>query len=151
MPWNVNDYPVSMKNLDPLVRKKAISIANALLADGYDDDRAIPIATSQAEKWFDDATEDEKKTFQNEKNPQKNDTHDVNKNSKKLMDADVTIRYQDEQWEVRSTGSARASDQFDKKDEAVARGKEIAQNKRSVLRIYKQDGTKQQEIDYRAN
>ncbi len=59
MPWNVNDYPVSMKNLDPLVRKKAISIANALLADGYDDDRAIPIATSQAEKWFDDATEDE--------------------------------------------------------------------------------------------
>ncbi len=67
------------------------------------------------------------------------------------MDADVTVRYQDEQWEVRSTGAARASDQFDKKDEAVARGKEIAQNKRSVLRIYKQDGTKQQEIDYRAN
>lgn len=35
MPWNVRDYPASMKNLDPLVRKKAIDIANALLADGY--------------------------------------------------------------------------------------------------------------------
>ena len=22
MPWNVRDYPASMKNLDPLVRKK---------------------------------------------------------------------------------------------------------------------------------
>ncbi len=43
MPWNVRDYPASMKNLDPLVRKKAIDIANALLADGYSDDRAIPI------------------------------------------------------------------------------------------------------------
>lgn len=44
MPWNMNDYPASMKNLDPLIRKKAIDIANALLDDGYPDDRAIPIA-----------------------------------------------------------------------------------------------------------
>ncbi|KPG68724.1 DUF2188 domain-containing protein [Enterococcus sp. RIT-PI-f] len=151
MPWNVNDYPVSMKNLDPLVRKKAISIANALLADGYDDDRAIPIATSQAEKWFDHATEAEKKAFQKEKSPQKNDAHEVNQNAEKLIDANVTVRYQDDQWKVRSTGAARASDQFDKKEEAVARGKEIAQNKQSILTIYKQDGTKQQEIDYRDN
>lgn len=71
MPWNVRDYPASMKNLDPLVRKKAIDIANALLADGYSDDRAIPIATSQAEKWYDNADEEEKKAFQKEKNPQK--------------------------------------------------------------------------------
>lgn len=51
MPWNMNDYPTSMKNLAPLIRKKAIDIGNALLADGYPDDRAIPIAISQAEKW----------------------------------------------------------------------------------------------------
>ena len=49
MPWNMNDYPTSMKNLAPLIRKKAIDIGNALLADGYPDDRAIPIAISQAE------------------------------------------------------------------------------------------------------
>ena len=60
MPWNMKDYPASMKNLDPLVRKKAIDIANALLDDGYPDDRAIPIATSQAEKWYDDASAEEK-------------------------------------------------------------------------------------------
>lgn len=71
MPWNMKDYPASMKNLDPLVRKKAIDIANALLDDGYPDDRAIPIATSQAEKWYDDASAEEKKDFQKAKAPQK--------------------------------------------------------------------------------
>lgn len=30
MPWDMNDYPDSMKNLDPLVRKKAIDIAYIL-------------------------------------------------------------------------------------------------------------------------
>lgn len=30
MPWNMNDYPTSMKNLAPLIRKKAIDIGNAL-------------------------------------------------------------------------------------------------------------------------
>ena len=71
MPWNMNDYPASMKNLDPLIRKKAIDIANALLDDGYPDDRAIPIATSQAEKWYDNASAAEKKDFQKAKAPKK--------------------------------------------------------------------------------
>ena len=34
------------------LEKGQIDIANALLNDGYTDDRAIPIATSQAEKWL---------------------------------------------------------------------------------------------------
>ncbi|WP_228038178.1 DUF2188 domain-containing protein [Nodosilinea sp. LEGE 06152] len=40
-----------MKNLTTEVRRKAIDIANALLGDGYEDGRAIAIATAQAEKW----------------------------------------------------------------------------------------------------
>ncbi|WP_228052717.1 hypothetical protein [Nodosilinea sp. LEGE 07298] len=40
-----------MKNLTAEVRRKAIDIANALLGDGYEDGRAIAIATAQAEKW----------------------------------------------------------------------------------------------------
>ncbi len=62
--------------------KKAIDIANALLNDGYTDDRAIPIATSQAEKWLENASEEEKKEFRKEKNPQKDDPHTKNKNAK---------------------------------------------------------------------
>ncbi|MET3321415.1 UNVERIFIED_ORG: uncharacterized protein YdaT [Peribacillus simplex] len=34
MPWNKNDYPDSMKNLDKDVREKATEIANALLDEG---------------------------------------------------------------------------------------------------------------------
>lgn len=51
MPWTKSDYPVSMKNLNPEVRDKAVEIANALLSDGMEEGRAIAIATSQAEEW----------------------------------------------------------------------------------------------------
>lgn len=115
MPWNMKDYPASMKNLDPLVRKKAIDIANALLDDGYPDDRAIPIATSQAEKWYDDASAEEKKDFQKAKAPQKNDAHEHDKNAKKLLNADVEVKYEEDEWLVISEKASRASDTFSKK------------------------------------
>lgn len=51
MPWTSDDYPVSMKNLEPRVRDKAVEIANALLEDGYEEGRAIAIATAQAKEW----------------------------------------------------------------------------------------------------
>jgi uncharacterized protein YdaT len=57
MPWTRKDYPVSMKNLDPKVREKAIDIANRLVEDGYDDDRAIPIAIAQAKTWYENRGE----------------------------------------------------------------------------------------------
>jgi len=64
MPWNKQDYPPSMKNLEPRVREKAVDIANALLRDGYEEGRSIAIATSQAEEWNDNhpAEQDEKPT-----------------------------------------------------------------------------------------
>ena len=148
MPWNMNDYPASMKNLDPLIRKKAIDIANALLDDGYPDDRAIPIATSQAEKWYDNASAAEKKDFQKAKAPQKNDSHDHDKNAKKLMNADVLVKYQEDHWIVISEKARQASDTFDKKEQAVERAKEIAKNKNSSVKVYKQDGTLQDTFDY---
>lgn len=51
MPWSKQDYPPSMKNLDPRVREKAVEIANALLKDGYEEGRAIAIGTAKAEEW----------------------------------------------------------------------------------------------------
>lgn len=50
MPWSKDDYPASMKGLDPQVRDKAIEIANSLLEDGYEEGRAIRIAQAQAKK-----------------------------------------------------------------------------------------------------
>ena len=44
MPWSDKRHPVSMKNLRPRMRHKAIEIANALLAAGRPEGQAIRIA-----------------------------------------------------------------------------------------------------------
>jgi uncharacterized protein YdaT len=51
MPWSFDQYPASMKNLPPLVREKAILIANALLEEGYPEGQAIRIAIARARIW----------------------------------------------------------------------------------------------------
>lgn len=51
MPWNASDFPVSMRYLSQAAREKAIEIANALLADGVDEGKAIRIAIAQAKRW----------------------------------------------------------------------------------------------------
>lgn len=53
MPWTKEEYPASLKNFMAPVRNKAIAIANALLADGNEEQRAIAIATAKAEEWAD--------------------------------------------------------------------------------------------------
>lgn len=71
----MKDYAESLKNFDPLVKKKAIDIANALLAQGYSETTAIHIATEQAKKWHADASEEEKQDFEDAPNPKKSDQH----------------------------------------------------------------------------
>jgi uncharacterized protein YdaT len=51
MPWSEERYPPSMRRLAPLVRAKAIEIANALLAEGMDEGMAIRIAIAKAKEW----------------------------------------------------------------------------------------------------
>ena len=51
MPWSAWNYPPAMDKLDPVVRSKAIQIANALLDEGYDDGTAIRIAITRAKEW----------------------------------------------------------------------------------------------------
>lgn len=51
MPWSESNYPDSLKNFMAPVRRKAIQIANSLLEQGYNEGRAISIATAQAEEW----------------------------------------------------------------------------------------------------
>lgn len=144
MPWNMQDYPDSMKNMDPLVRKKAIDIANALEDEGYTEDRLIPIAHSQAQEWYEDASEEEKEDFENEENPKKEDDHETSSNTD-LVDNDVEVFYEDDEWKVQTKGSERADETFDKKTDAVERAEEMALNKESQVIIYKQDGEVQSE------
>lgn len=114
MPWDEKDFPASMKNMDPLLRKKAIQIANALESEGYEDGRSIPIAHAQAHEWYDHATEQEKHDFDNEPYPSKSDKHDSNSKTD-LLDNDVKIFYEDDVWKVQSVGATRAAQTFERK------------------------------------
>ncbi len=51
MPWSAEVFPAAMAHLVPLVREKAIEIANALLAEGMDEGKAIRIAIARAKQW----------------------------------------------------------------------------------------------------
>lgn len=51
MPWNTEDFPASMQHLNEEVREKAIEIANALLAKGMEEGKAIRIAIATAREW----------------------------------------------------------------------------------------------------
>ncbi|BEP38274.1 hypothetical protein GmRootV59_56450 (plasmid) [Variovorax sp. V59] len=52
MPWTDERYPPAMRRLPPRVRQKAVEIANALLAEGYDDGKAIRIGIAKAREWI---------------------------------------------------------------------------------------------------
>jgi len=126
MPWTTKDYPISWKNLDPITRKKAIDIANAMLLDGYKEDQAIPIATAQAEKWKENAdasdlAELKRKDVTKHKAP-------TGPSGARLMDDNVIVRYSPAQkeWMVISEEARNADSYHPTKVEAVKRAKEIA-------------------------
>jgi len=52
MPWTEEHYPLAMRHLPHAVRNKAIEIANAMLAEGYDEGKAIRIAIAKAKQWW---------------------------------------------------------------------------------------------------
>ena len=51
MPWTESYYPPAMEHLPEAVRAKAIEIANALLAEGMEEGRAIRIGIAKAKEW----------------------------------------------------------------------------------------------------
>ncbi len=129
MTWSENDYPDSMKNLDKIVRRKAIDIGNSMVKEGYKEENAIPIAISQAKEWAQDASKKDKKDIRDKDiTEHENDPEDT---SARLQDRDVEVKYDDEKekWIVITKGAKRADSKHDTKKEAQARAKEIADNK----------------------
>jgi len=139
MPWDLKDYPSSFKNFEPLLKKKAIEIANALVSEGYPDDRAIPIAISQSKRWLDEATDTEKADFKKATDPKKTDKHGTKKINTDLLDNDVLVYYQENRWYVQTKHAEKAVDSFETKEQAMERAKEIAKNKDSNVIAYKKD------------
>lgn len=137
MPYTTNDYPDSLKNMEKLERRKAIDIINALLEEGYDDNRAIPIGTEQAQDWYKDATDEELKELEDKDITQHEDDPDVQ--GGKIADNDVEVFYEDDEWKVQTKGAKRPGNTYDTKDEAVKRAKEIADNRGAEVITHKKD------------
>lgn len=143
MPWNMQDYPASLKNFDELLRKKIIDIANALVANGYDESNAIPIAINEGKDWYEQASKGDLADLEAEKNPSKNDAHDTSSANPDLLDNDVEVYFEDDQWKVKTVDAKRASESFDTKEDAVDRAKAIAQNRDTQVIRYTREGKKQ--------
>ncbi|HIW37876.1 MAG TPA: DUF2188 domain-containing protein [Candidatus Jeotgalicoccus stercoravium] len=145
MAWNMQDYPDSLKNFDALERKKIIDIANALLDSGYDESRAIAIATSEGKDWYENASKEELKSFEKESNPSKNDSHDTESANPDLLDNNVHVKFDDEneEWVVKTAKAERASGRYEYKKEALERAQDIADNKNSKVISYTRDGKKE--------
>lgn len=143
MPWNMQDYPDSLKNFDELLRKKIIDIANALVQSGYDEGSAIPIATSQGKEWYQGASQEDLDKLAEEPNPSINDQHDSHHANPDLLDEDIEVFYEEERWKLKTQKAKRASDSFDNKQDALKRAQEIAENRNTKVISYTKEGKRQ--------
>ncbi|MFD2925044.1 DUF2188 domain-containing protein [Halobacillus naozhouensis] len=150
MPWDTQDYPSSLKSLDTVVRKKAIDIANAMIDEGYDEGRAIPIATEQAKEWYENASQAEKQEMSNksDKGLRNREKGDQSSSRPELLDKGEHVVSHENGWAVQAEDAKQPSDVFENKQDAVDRAKEVAKNKGTSVIIHKQDGSIQDQTSY---
>ncbi|MBY4605409.1 MULTISPECIES: DUF2188 domain-containing protein [Bacillus] len=146
MPWSMKDYPASLKNLEKPVKKKAIEIANAMIDEGYEDGRAIPIATSKAKEWAENASKKEIDDFLKHDDETDRDEDSSSGNGTELMDkAEHVIKHKNG-WAVKAEGAKRVSEIKDTKKDAIERAKEIAAHKGTEVIVHLADGSVQRKM-----
>ncbi|MDF2715946.1 MAG: hypothetical protein K0R28_2871 [Paenibacillus sp.] len=137
MPWNKRDYPESMKNLDGRVRGKAVEIANALLEDGYEEGRAIAIATAKAKEW-------------NEDHPKHEPDGSGNENGKRSASSRSNLHvvpYEDG-WAIKEEGNSEPRFTTETKEEAVKKAQQMASDANISAIVHHKDGTVQTSHNY---
>jgi len=137
MPWTLDDYPSAMKNLNDVTKKKAIDIANAMVDEGYDEDRAIPIAIEQAKEWHTNADQKEIEHYRKYGKPtlRSKEGKRQQNNPERLNEREEVVPHQDG-WAVQSSGGKQPSHVYDKKQTAIDRAKEIANNKGTSVKVF---------------
>ncbi|MFC0523591.1 DUF2188 domain-containing protein [Pontibacillus salicampi] len=151
MPWDTENYPSSLKNLDLPVRKKTIEIANAMLDEGYEEGRAIPIATEQAKEWFDNASQDEIEEMRHKPDTslkQRDPEDQQYENRPELLDKGEHVVSHENGWAVQAAEAKKPAATFSNKADAINRAKDIASNKGTQVVIHKKDGTIQETTSY---
>ncbi len=116
MPWTRKDFPASMTNLPEHTRDKAIEMANALVDEGYEDGRAIPIAISRAKKWANSRGD--------------------------LISSEVTHHLvpHDDGWAIVREKAKQPSFVFDTKDEAMDKIKDLSSTHKMKTAIHDREG-----------
>ncbi|MDQ0269844.1 DUF2188 domain-containing protein [Cytobacillus purgationiresistens] len=148
MPWNTNNYPDSLKNLDTAIRKKTIEIGNAMMKDGYDEGRAIPIAINQAKEWHNNADQKEiNKIIQASDKNLQSDEKSQDSGAQRMDEGQHVLPHKDG-WAVQTDNGKRPSGVFETKEAAINRAREIAQKKETHLIIHSQDGDIQEKTSY---
>lgn len=146
MPWSMKDYPASLKNLEKPVKKKAIEIANAMIDEGYEDGRAIPIATSKAKEWVENASKKEIDDFLKHDDETERDEEANDDARPELMNkAEHVIKHKNG-WAVKAEDAKRVSEIKETKTEAIERAKEIAEHKGTDVIVHLADGSVQKKI-----
>lgn len=147
MPWDKQDYPSSLKNLETPIRNKAIEIANAMVDEGYDEGRAIPIATEQAKEWFENASKAEISEMKqiSDKDLRTRD-EDKQDSRPELLDKGEHVVPHDDGWAVQAQDAKQPSNVYKNKQDAINRAKEIADNKGTSVTIHKKDGTVEDKV-----
>ncbi|MEC0176324.1 DUF2188 domain-containing protein [Paenibacillus favisporus] len=148
MPWNKHDYPVSMKNLEPRVRNKAVEIANALLEEGYEEGRAIAIGTAQAEKWNEDhpASEEGRSKHASGRSDDERDELDEHagktsrSHSGRGGDADVHVVTHEDGWALKVEGKDKPLSTFGSKKEAMDEAEDYASKHDVHAIVHGKDG-----------
>jgi uncharacterized protein YdaT len=130
MPYTYDDYPNTMKNLSPDVRKKAIDILNKLIEEkNMDSGMAIATSISKAREWA-------------------SKTGRTGSDKTQGASGEIRIKSHKKGWAVQKEGSSQASFVFDTKDEAIDKGRQMARENNMDLKIYKEDGSLQEEREY---
>jgi uncharacterized protein YdaT len=135
MPWTKDDYPESLKNFEPRMRNKAVEIANALLEDGYEEGRAIAIATSQAKEWAEDHPKHSRKDKQKRKQDEGKDN--------------LHVLPFEGKWAVKAEGVDEPELVVDTKAKAVKEALKLASDDNLSAIIHREDGTIQTSHNYK--
>ncbi len=129
MPWTRDDYPDSMKNLDPEVREKAIEIANTLVEEeGYEEGRAIAIAQSQAKDVID---------------PDRKPKGGGGSNRRRVEGPPQHVVPHEVGWAVKREDADQPSKTFETKQEAREYAIDIASNQNTDVVFHDQEGREQ--------
>ncbi|MDR0125734.1 DUF2188 domain-containing protein [Bacillus zhangzhouensis] len=139
MPWTMEDYPASFQSLDKVIRKKALEIAGKMIQEGYEENRAIPIAINQAKEWKKNATEKEIEDFSS--NGSVTPSKKSSSSRPELMDHAQHVVKHEDGWAVQTEKAKRASAVKETKQEAIDRAKEISSKKGTPTVIHRKDGT----------